>query len=185
MIKVLLSVSVALPVFACLSQTPLVDPPGAAKDVSIVVPPGTPGREAGDVKVTFRDGRTEVVTHSGDCYKAKVSEKGNVGWVRIGKTESVPGPRKRIQTGKDSLVVRFPDGTTKTFALLWENICIMDWKFADDNKTLIVRSMAHHGPSSYLQYDLASGKKMDSRGPDYTPYAKLPDWAKPLAEPDE
>ena len=185
MIKILLTISVALTVFAGLSQRLLADPQSAAKDVSIVVPPGSPGPEVGNVKVTFTDGHTEVLTQTGDCHKAKVSAKGNVGWIRIGKMESVPGPRERIQTGQDSLVVRFPDGTTKKFPPLGENICIMDWKFADDGKTLIVRSMGHHGPSSYVQYDLASGKAIDSRGPGYTPYAKLPPWAKPLAEPDE
>lgn len=185
MIKVLLTISIALTVFACLSQTLLAVPQSAAKDVSIVVPPGSPGPEVGNVKVTFTDGHTEVLTQTGDCHKAKVSAMGNVGWIRIGKMESVPGPRERIQTGQDSLVVRLPDGTTKKFPPLGENICIMDWKFADDGKTLIVRSMGHHGPSSYVQYDLASGKAIDSRGPGYTPYAKLPPWAKPLAEPDE
>jgi len=185
MIKVSLTISVALTVFACLSQTLLADPPSAAKDVSIIVPPGFPGRETGNVKVTFTDGHTEVLTHTGDCHNAKVSAKANVGWIRLGKTESVPGPRRTIQTGKDSLVVRLPDGTTKKFPPFGENVCIMDWRFADDGKTLIVRSMGYHGPSSYVQYDLASGKVIDSRGPDYTPYAELPPWAKPLADPDE
>jgi hypothetical protein len=185
MIKILLTISVALTVFAGLSQMLLADPQSAAKDVSIIVPPGSPGVKAGNVKVTFTDGHTEVLTQIADCYKAKVSAKGNVGWIRIGKTESVPGPRQRIQTGQDSLVVRLADGTTKRFAPFGENICIMDWKFADDGKTLIVRSMGHHGPSSYMQYDLASGKAIDSSGPGYTPYAKLPPWAKPLADPDE
>jgi hypothetical protein len=137
------------------------------------------------LRLRFTDGHTEVLTHTGDSYKAKVSAKGNVGWIRIGKTESVPGPRRRIQTGKDSLVVRLAAGTTKKFPPFGENICITDWRFADDGKTLIVRSMGYHGPSSYVQYDLASGKAIESRGPDYTPYAELPPWAKPLADPDE
>jgi hypothetical protein len=87
------------------------------------------------------------------------------------------------QTGKDSLVVRLQDGTTKKFPPFGENVNIMDWKFADDDKAVIVRSMGHHGPSSYVQYDLASGKVIDSRGPGYTPYAELPPWAKLLADP--
>lgn len=184
MIKVLLTISVALTVFACLSKTLLADPRTAAKDVSIIVVHRPDGRETGNVKVTFTDGHTEVLTHTGDCYNAKVSPNGNVGWIRAGKSERVPGPRRTIQTGKDSLVVRLPDGTTKKFPPLGENVYIMDWKF-DDDKAVIVRSMGYHGPSSYVQYDLASGKVIDSRGPDYTPYAELPPWAKPLATPDD
>ena len=155
-----------------------------AKDVSIMpVSSRSEGGETGNVKVTFSDGHTEMLTHTGDCYKAKVSAKGKIGWIRIGKTESSFG--RSMKVGKDSLVVRLPDATTKKFPPFEENVCIMDWRFTDDDKTLIVRSMGYHGPSSYVQYDLATGKVIDSRGPNYTPYAKLPTWAKPLAYPDE
>ena len=155
-----------------------------AKDVSIMpVSSRSEGGETGNVKVTFSDGHTEMLTHTGDCYKAKVSAKGKIGWIGIGKTESNFG--RSMKVGKDSLVVRLPDATTKKFPPFEENVCIMDWRFTDDDKTLIVRSMGYHGPSSYVQYDLATGKVIDSRGPNYTPYAKLPTWAKPLAYPDE
>jgi len=155
-----------------------------AKDVSIMpVSSRSEGGETGNVKVTFSDGHTEMLTHTGDCYKAKVSAKGKIGWIGIGKTESSFG--RSMKVGKDSLVVRLPDATTKKFPPFEENVCIMDWRFTDDDKTLIVRSMGYHGPSSYVQYDLATGKVIDSRGPNYTPYAKLPTWAKPLAYPDE
>jgi hypothetical protein len=190
MIKLSL-ISVALTVVVCPAQRLLADQLSTAKDVSIIVVRRPDGRELGNVKVTFSDGHTEVLTHTGDCYNAKLSSKGNVGWIRVGKSEKVPGPRRMIQVGNDSLVVRFPDGTIKKFAPVsgkvdvgdWRGI--MDWRFGDDDKTLIVRSMGHHGPSSYVQYDLASGKMIDSRGPGYTPYAELPVWAKPLATPDE
>ena len=182
--RVLPILVVTLSVLAGPLPQVLADQQSSAKDVSIiVVPRPDEGREIGNVKVTFSDGHTEVLTHTGDCYNAKVSPKGNVGWIRVRKTESVPGPRRRIQTGKDSLVVRLAAGTTKKFPPFGENICIMDWRFADDGKTLIIKSMGHHGPSSYVQYDLASGKVIDSRGPGYTPYTELPPWAKLLADP--
>jgi len=172
-----------LSVLAGPLQQVLADQQSTAKDVSIiVVPRPDESREIGNVKVTFSDGHTEVLTHTGDCYDAKVSPKGNVGWIRVGKTESVPGPRRTIQTGKDSLVVRLPDGATKKFPPFGENVFISNWRFADDGKTLIIKSMGHHGPSSYVQYDLASGKVIDSRA-GYTPYAELPPWAKLLADP--
>lgn len=184
-VRVLPILIVTLSVLAGPLQQMVADQQSTAKDVSIIVVPRPDGRETGNVKIAFTDGHTEVVTHTGDCYNAKVSPQGNVGWIRIGKMEKVPGPRQTIQTGKDYVVVRLSDGTTKKFPPFGENVCIMDWKFADDGKTLIVRSMGHHGPSSYVQYDLASGKAIDSRGPNYTPYAELPPWAKPLATPDD
>ena len=92
---------------------------------------------------------------------------------------------KAIALNKDSLVVRLPDGRIKKFPPFGENTFIMDWTFAADDKTVILRSMGYHGPSSFVQYDLASGKVIGSRGPDYTPYVELPPWAKPLAQPDE
>jgi hypothetical protein len=154
------------------------------KDVSIVgAPAPSEGRKIGDVKVTFTDGHSEVLTHTGDCYDAKVSATGNVGWIRRAKMKHVGN--KEVALNKDAVVVRFLSGKTRTFPPLGENHFVMDWKFADDDKTVIVRSMGYHGPSSFVQYDLASGKALDSRGPDYTPYAKLPAWAKLLAEPDE
>jgi hypothetical protein len=156
-----------------------------AKDVSIIVVPSrSDARKIGNVKVTFTDGHSEVLTHTDDCYNAKVSPKGNVGWIRIAKRKTLSPSGKTIALDNDSLVVHLMDGTTKKFPPFDENRFIVDWTFAADDKTVILRSMGYHGPSSFVQYDLASGKVIDSRGPGYTPYAKLPAWAKPLADPD-
>jgi hypothetical protein len=159
------------------------------KDVSIVVVPSqSEGGKTGNVKVTFTDGHTEVLTDTGDCYSAKVSPKGDVGWIRSAKRvpvtdeKGVKYPGKMIALNKDSLVVRLLDGKTRKFPPLGENNFIMDWRFGDDDKTVILRSMGYHGPSSFVKYDLASGKLIDSRGTGYTPYAQLPAWAKPLAD---
>jgi hypothetical protein len=92
---------------------------------------------------------------------------------------------KAIALNNDSLVLRLPDGRIKKFPPFDENRFIEDWTFAADDKTVILRSMGYHGPSSFVQYDLASGKVIDSRGPGYTPYAELPAWAKPVANPDD
>jgi hypothetical protein len=172
--RVLPILVVTLSVLAAPLQQVLADQQSTAKDVSIIVVPRPDvRREIGNVKVTFSDGHTEVLTHTGDCYDAKLSPKGNVGWIRVGKGERA----------KNSVVVRLPDGATKNFPPFGENVFISDWRLADDGKTLIIKSMGHHGPSSYAQYDLASGKVIDSRGPGYTPYAKLPPWAKLVADP--
>jgi len=148
----------------------------------IVVPSRYDGHvvETGDVKVSFSDGHTEVWTHTGDCYNVKVSAEGNVGWIRIDKRSIDLG--RMIVVGKDFLVVRRLNGTTKEFPPFDENVHIMDWRFAGD-AAVTIRSMGYHGPSSFVQYNLASGKIIDSRGPSYTPYADLPNWAKSLADP--
>jgi hypothetical protein len=135
----------------------------------------------GDVKVTFSDGRSEVWTHSGDCHDVKVSTRGSVGWIRMDKKHV--DTHRMMLTGKDSLVVRLPDGKIKEFAPYDENVGIMDWRFVDGGKTIVVRSMGFHGPSSYANYDISTGRLIDACGPTYTPYDKLPLWAKPLADP--
>jgi hypothetical protein len=135
--------------------------------------------QTGNVEVTFGDDHTELWTHEGDCRDVKISAKGNVGWVRMDK-KSVDTEHMTI-TGKDSLVIRLLDGTVKEFSPFEENVSIEGWRFADKDTAVILRSMGHHGPSSYVKYDLATARIIDSRGPNYTPYDKLPVWAKPLA----
>jgi len=158
------------------------------KDVSImVVRSQSEGRKTGNAKVTFTDGQTELLTHTGDCFDAKVSPNGNVGWIRSAKMERLTDNKgvpyaKMVAVNKDSLVVRLLNGKTRKFPPLGENTFIADWRFGDDDKTLILRSGGYHGPSSFVQYDLATGKVIDSRGPYYVPYAELPAWAKPLAD---
>jgi hypothetical protein len=174
------SAGVAVAVAALAAAASLHNPP---KHASIVIVPSRFDHfliQTGDVKVTFRDGRSEVWTHTGDCHDVKVSPRGNVGWIRMDK-KSVDVGRMTV-AGKDSLVLRLLDGSVKEFPPFNENVCIMDWKFADDDTAVVVRSMGHHGPSSYVRYDIATGKAADSRGPNYTPYDKLPAWAKPLAD---
>ena len=153
------------------------------KDVSIIVVHSQPhGRNTGNVKVTFTDGGTEVLTQTGDCFNAKISPNGNVGWIRGAKMVPLSDGIKMKALNKDSLVVRLLDGITRKFPPLGENTFIEEWRFGDDGKTAILRSMGYHGPSSFVQYDLASGKVIDSRGNGYTSYAELPAWAKPLAD---
>jgi hypothetical protein len=190
--RVLPTLVVALSVFAGPSEQMLAGQRSTPKNVSII-PSRSVNREIGNVEVTFSDGHTEVLTHTGDCYDAKVSPKGNVGWIRSAKMEPLTD-EKGVSYGKmgtvneESLVVRLLDGRTKKFPPLGENTFIVDWRFADDDKTVVLRSRGYHGPHSYAQYDLTSGKVIDSRANwlSYAePYVELPVWAKPLADPDD
>jgi hypothetical protein len=135
----------------------------------------------GNVKVTFSDGHREVWTHSGDCHDVKVSARGTIGWIRMDKKHV--DTHRMMLVGKDSLVVRLPDGKVREFSPYDENVGIMDWRFADDGKAVVIRSMGFHGLSSYAKYETSTGHLIDARGPNYTPYDKLPSWAKPLADP--
>ncbi len=144
-------------------------PRATPKSVSIVIVPSqfdTFLVQTGNVNATFRDGHTEVWTHEGDCLMAKLSRRGNVGWVRI-DTKSVDIERKDI-LGKDSLVIRLLDGTAKEFPPTDDNVNIMNWAFADHDTTVIVRSMGHHGPSSYVKYEISTGRVIADVGC-YTP----------------
>jgi hypothetical protein len=134
----------------------------------------------GDVKVTFSDGHTELWTHSADCHTVKMSADGSVGWIRMEK-KSVDVQRMTV-AGKDTLVIRSPDGTTHELPPFDDNVAIMDFRFMEGGRAVAIRSMGHHGPSSFVKYDVATGAVLDSRGTNYTPYNDLPAWAKPLAE---
>jgi hypothetical protein len=154
------------------------------KSASIVIVPSAYDEfliPTGDVKVTFNDGHSERWTHSGDCHNVKVSASGTVGWIRMDKKHV--DTHRKMSTGKDSLIVRLRGGKIKEFPLFDENVGIMDWRFVDDGKVVIVKSMGFHGPASYARYELSTSRLIDSRGPTYSPYDKLPSWAKPLADP--
>ena len=135
----------------------------------------------GNVKVIFADGHSELWTHGGDCHAVKLSGSGSVGWIRMDK-KSVDTHRMML-TGKDSLIVRTANGELKEFPPFDENVGIMEWRFADDGRVIIVKSMGFQGPASYAKYEVSTGRLLDSRGPSYTPYDSLPSWAKPLADP--
>jgi hypothetical protein len=84
--------------------------------------------------------------------------------------------------GKDVLVVRLLSGEIRRFLPYRENVGIEDWQFADQGKAIVLRSMGHHGPSSFVKYDIQTSKVIEAVGPSYTPYDKLPSWAKSLVD---
>ena len=86
-------------------------PRATPKSVSIVIVPSqfdTFLVQTGNVNATFRDGHTEVWTHEGDCLMAKLSRRGNVGWVRIDKKSVVIAaiPVEKQSVGAPSSVPR-------------------------------------------------------------------------------
>ena len=133
------TVSVATTLAACIAVAPLHAGPRRASIVIVPSPYDSFLVQTGNVKVTFRDGHSELWTHSGDCYDVKVSPSGNVGWIRMDK-KSVDTQRLLV-AGKDILVIRPADGTSTEFAPYAENVSIMDWRFADGGSAVVLRSM--------------------------------------------
>ena len=105
---------------------------------------------------------------------AKVSKGGDVGWSVW--TDSFPG---RYGHSYEILRLRGRDGAIKEFKP--NAFFIEDWGFGDDDKAIVIESMKHHGPYSFIEYDVATGKVLDSVD-GYRDYADLPAWAKPYSD---
>src|SRR5919106_2353459 len=127
----------------------------------------------GNVRVTFRDQHTEVLTHGGDCRDAHVSPKGDVGWVRAERT-SIDRPNMRV-SGRDFLNLRLLDGTLRELSPLadvGDARFIEEWRFTERGATVVIRSRGYHGPAFYLKYDVQTGRLIDEVGT-YQPFAEL------------
>jgi hypothetical protein len=167
----LLTLSFLLPIAA---QQPS-SKPTAAEVVNVPAAHVQSNIKAGDIKITFSDGHTEVVGKNGNCMEPHVSGKGDVGWTQC--TEFNP----KGYAMKQKLVVRLHDGRTREFAPNSKAPFITDWKFVDEDSGVLIKSMSFHGPQSYIRYDLTSGKmtnKMDGHNDAEIP----PKWAQPLAD---
>ena len=96
-----------------------------------------------------------------------------------------PDPKVMRVIGKDVLNVRLVDGTAKQFAPLADFSAdarfIEKWRFADGGPSVIIQSRSYHGPAFYGKYDTRTGKLIHEIGT-YTPFSKLPAWAKPVAD---
>jgi tetratricopeptide (TPR) repeat protein len=152
----------------------LVPKPKSAEVVD--VPPSLADRNitAGNIKVTFADGRAEQVTSGGNCIQPRVSAGGYVGWVHFS------GLNQKGYALNEKLVIRFPDGTTKTFAPDSKVPFISAWSLVDHDSGVVMRSMSFHGPSSYIRYDLATGK-MTNKKEGHNDDEPAPPWARAVA----
>jgi hypothetical protein len=145
----------------------------APVSVAIVDPPAdAAGFDVGKVQVTFADGHQEFFDQSDKCGRPKISGKGDVGWsVWVDTTADRYGHSSEI------LRVRTHTGVLKKFQP--NDLFIQDWGFVDHDKAIVIQSMAHHGPMSYIKYSLATGKILGFVH-EYKPYAELPNWAQPF-----
>lgn len=145
------------------------------KSVAIVYPPANDeGFDVGMVQATFADGHREFFDKSDKCGLPKISKEGDVGWSVW--TDYFPG---RYGHSYEILRLRAHDGALKEFKP--NAFFIEDWGFADDDRAIVIESMKHHGHYYFIEYDVATGKVLDSVD-EYRDYADLPAWAKPYSD---
>jgi hypothetical protein len=146
----------------------------AAEVVAIPVANAQLNIKAGNIRITFSDGHTEVVGKNGNCRDPHVSGKGDVGWTQC--TELNP----KGYAMNEKLIVRLAGGRTREFASNPKAPFITGWKFVDNDSGVLIRSMSFHGPQSYIRYDLATGRMTNKKdGRDDS--APVPEWAQPLS----
>ena len=145
------------------------------KSVALVYPPAdTAGFEIGMVQVTFADSHKEFFDKSDKCGRPQISQGGDVGWSVW--TDSFPG---RYGHSNEILRLRTHAGILKEFRP--DSLFIQGWGFVDHHKAIVIASMAHHGPMSYIKYSIASGKVL-GHADDSQQYGELPQWAQPFSD---
>lgn len=126
----------------------------------------------GNVRVTFTDGHSEMWTKQGQALLPKVSSEGAVGWTKIKERSDKGEPVNSV------LRVMLSETEIKDMEA---GPFIEAWDFVDDGAAVVVKSRARHGPATFTKFDLATAKSTSSVT-SATPYAQLPEWAKPFAD---
>lgn len=153
----------------CLSVLGTSANAAAPTAIEVVAPAGAGEDEAGDVYVTWDDGRRERLTRGAHAEQAKLGPDGLIGWTWAKERykELWVNEHLRVQRGKQLL---FDVKSGKPF--------IEDWTFAPEG--LVVKSRAAHGPALIERFSLENGARAEvidkAFGDD------LPDWAKPFSD---
>src|SRR5450432_1460365 len=119
---------------------------------------------------TLRLGRTRATVRS-----LTLRKEGAVGWVNFSALDG------RGAELNDIVQLRFPDGSRKEFKPNSEAPFILDWCFADNESSVVIQSMQHHGPPYFIKYDIKTGRTTGTVD-GYKPYDKLPKWAQPYSD---
>ncbi len=133
----------------------------------------------GNIRVTFADGHSKVITSDGNSTLPKISRDGKVGWLRVDKSDV--DLAKQTRAGVDAVVILTRGGETKEFLPDPEAPFIGKWGFADNDTAITIQSSAYHGPRHYIKYDLKTHKVKDEIEM-YVPYEQLPSWAKRISD---
>jgi uncharacterized repeat protein (TIGR03803 family) len=105
----------------------------------------------------------------------KVSPTGHVGWTQCS------GFDRKGYALNQKLIIHLRNGVTKQFNANPNAPFIVAWAFVDNDSAVVIQSMSFHGPSSYIRYDVTTGRKTNEKAgrDDSEP---LPEWARPVAK---
>jgi len=157
------------------TNSPEIDKSRTVISATIVnISPDVTDWKVGDIQVTFADGRTKVITNGEKCAHPLVSGTGDVGWSIWNDLTN-----DRYQHTSETLRIQLHDGTIKNFKP--NSLYIMEWWFADNNSAAVIQSMEHHGPASFVKYDISSGNEL-GRQDGYLPYDKMAKWVQPYSD---
>jgi hypothetical protein len=138
----------------------------------------------GNIKVTFSDGHSELLTDQGNCLSSRILSPGLVGWIELDKADLALEAESR--RAKGALIVRLLDGSRKTFLTNPAAPFIENWGFSADGTTVAIQSSGHHGPRFYIEYYIETGEKKEEIVRNAA-NEKLPLWARHISyeEPTE
>ena len=147
-----------------------VSKPKNAEVVDIPAAQANFGIKAGNIRVRFSDGHSEILTRTGNCMEPKVSLSGHVGWTQCS------GFDRKSYAMNQNLIVHLRSGVTKQFKANPNSPFIGAWTFVDNDSGVLIQSRGFHGPASYVRYDLGTGRKTNEKvGTDDS--EALPEWA--------
>lgn len=107
----------------------------------------------GSVKVEYSDGHSEILGKDGKCADPHVSHQGDIGWTHYSHLGN------RDAAMNERLVIRISNGQIKEFKPNPNGgPFIEEWNFVDNDSAVVIKSQGHHGPASFVRYDLASGQ---------------------------
>ncbi|HZQ18308.1 MAG TPA: hypothetical protein VFA90_06270 [Terriglobales bacterium] len=135
--------------------------------------------QTGNIRVTFSDGHSELLTTDGNCTSPQISDNGLIGWIWVDKSKVDLAAMNR--EGRDTVVIQLPNNGRKEFAPNAAGPFIGRWSFVDGGRAVAIQSSGYHGPSLYIEYDVSTGKVIDHVD-QYVPYDQLPSWAKQISD---
>jgi hypothetical protein len=149
------------------------------KPVKAVVIPTKSGQssevnQVGNIKITFDDGHSEVVTTDGQCTGAEVSKRGDIVWDHFTGSDRMGYPID------EKLILRTVDGKTRELKPETGYPYVRNSGFSPDQSAVVVMWGGRHSTPIFLKYAIATGKVTERS--EVGDYNKLPKWAKPIAK---
>ena len=157
-----------------VSAQELPSKPISAEVVDVPAAQANLGIKAGQIKVTYADGHSEVVGKGAECMKPHVSSKGSIGWTQCS------GFDRKGYAQNEKLVIHLIGDSTKEFKPLTGLPYIEDWAFVEGDAAIVIKSRGGHGPAAFVRYDLKTGRRTAEKRQS-SDEEVAPAWAQPLS----